>query len=334
VQGFCFRYSADYHQIVTDIVARNADPRKWSTRLGLQKPDWVFFAGEVRPWEEAVLHVSAEAVVRGLNVFEGLKGYWQEDGRFGFVHLRRHYDRLTRSAALLYIPITFSYDEFESACFELTRALYRPDQDLYIRATLFVIEGHYGAGTRADLVLTGYQQEKDPPAPITMGVSTWRRASDVVMPPRIKTGVNYQVARLARIEGGRRGYEDMTLLNESGRVAESTAACVLMVRDGRVYTPPPSEGAMESITLDVLAELGDSLGIEFVRRPIDRTELYIADEFGLTGTLTEITLVPSLDDRALPEETPLLSMLAKRYRDAVKGVDYHSAVELAMVPPA
>jgi branched-chain amino acid aminotransferase len=319
---------------VTDIATRDPDPTKWGSRLRLQKPDWVFFAGKVRPWREAVLHVSSEAVVRGLNVFEGLKGYWQEDGRFGFVHLKRHYDRLISSAALLYIPVTFTYDEFAAACFGLTKALYQPAQDLYIRATLFVVEGHYGVGTRADLVLTGYQQEKEPPAPIAVGVSTWRRAPDVAMPPRIKTGMNYQVARLARIEGSSRGYEDMILLNESGRVAESTGACVLMVRGGRVHAPPASEGALESITLDALEELGASLGIEFVRRPIERSELYIADELGLTGTLTEITLVQSIDDRALPEETPVLSALAKRYRDAVKGVDYHPAVELAMVPPA
>jgi branched-chain amino acid aminotransferase len=316
----------------------HADPTKWSTGQGpgalrLQKPEWVFFAGKVRPWEEAVLHVSSEAVVRGLNVFEGLKGYWQVDGRFGFVHLERHYARLVRSATLLYIPVTFSYDEFKSACFELTRALYRPDKDLYVRATLVVVEGHYGVGTRADLVLTGYQQDKEPPLPITMGVSTWRRAADVAMPARIKTGMNYQVARLARIEGSSRGYEDMILLNGSDRVAESTGACVLMVRGGSVHTPPPSEGALESITLDVFFELGASLGVEFVRRPIERSELYIADELGLTGTLSEITPVQAIDDRELPEQTPLLSKLASRYRDSVKGVDPHPAVELAIVPP-
>jgi branched-chain amino acid aminotransferase len=322
---------------VSDVVRVDADPTKWSTGLGslrLQKPEWVFFAGQVRPWDEAVLHVSTEAVVRGLNVFEGLKGYWQQDGRFGFVRLKRHYTRLTRSAGLLYIPVTFSYDDFEGACVDLTRALYRPDKDLYIRATLFVVEGHYGAGTRADLVLTGYQQEQEPPPPIMMGVSTWRRAPDVAMPPRIKTGANYQVARLARIEGQSRGYQDMILLNEYGRVAESSAACVLMVRDGRVCTPPPSEGAMESITADVLTEIAASLGTEFERRPIERTELYVADELGLTGTLTEITLVQALDERPFPAETPVLSKLAGRYRDAVTGVEPHPAVELAMVPPA
>ena len=51
----------------------------------LQVPKYVYARGRVRPWEEAVFHVSSEAVVRGLNVFEGLKGYWQPDWSFGFV---------------------------------------------------------------------------------------------------------------------------------------------------------------------------------------------------------------------------------------------------------
>ena len=314
----------------------NADPTKWSTGLGslkLQRPEWVYSAGSVRPWEEAVLHVSSEAVIRGLNVFEGLKGYAQEDGSIGFVYLDRHYRRLCRSAQLLSIPVEVSYDEFERACTELTHALYRTDKDFYIRATLFVTEGHWGANTVADLVLTCYYQEQEAPAPITMGVSTWRRASDVTMPPRIKTGTNYQVARLARMEGRSREYEDMILLNEYGRVAESTVACVLVVRDGRICTPPPSEGAMESITVAGLEQIAADLGYELERRPLDRTELYVAEELGLTGTLTEITLVRSLDDRPLPEDTPILSGLLGRYREAVTGANPHPAVELAMVPP-
>jgi branched-chain amino acid aminotransferase len=322
---------------VSDVVRTHADPTTWSTGtapggLRLQRPDWVFFAGEVRPWEEAVLHVSSEAVVRGLNVFEGLKGYWQDHGGFGFVHLERHYGRMTRSARLLHIPMPVDYDEFERACFELTEALYRPENDLYVRATLLVVEGHYGVGTAADLVLTAYQQEKEPPEVIDMGVSTWRRPTDDSMPTRIKTGSNYQVARLARIEGQSRGYGDMILLNQSGRVAESTGACVLLVRDGRVCTPPPSEGALESITVDVVAQLAAALGVKFEHRPIDRSELYIADELGLAGTLTEITRVRSLDERPLPEKAGLLATLAKRYRDAVTGVEAHPAVELALMP--
>jgi branched-chain amino acid aminotransferase len=311
-----------------------SDPTKWlpkTSALQLQKPDVVFFAGEIRPWEEAVLHISSEAVLRGLNVFEGLKGYWQHDGEFALRSLGRHYERLQRSACLLHIPVPVSYEEFESACFEITRALYQPDNDLYIRATLFVIAGHWGEGSAADLVLTAYQQDSEPPDPVDVGISTWRRPVDVAMPSRIKTSTNYQVARLARIEGRSRDYEDMILLNQADRVAEATAACVLLVRDGAVFSPPPYEGALESITVQMVDDLCASLGIEFSRRPIERSELRIADELGLAGTLCEVTQVRSIDGMELPE-APVLSAIERRYRDAVRGSEPHPRVELDVLP--
>jgi branched-chain amino acid aminotransferase len=310
-----------------------SDPTKWGvSSLQLQRPEHVFFDGEVRPWEEASFHVSTEAVVRGLNVFEGLKGYWQDDGGFAWRTLRSHYERMRRSARLLHIPVDFDYDEFVDACFALTRAELRPEKDLYIRATLFAVAGHYGEGTVADLVLTAYSQDKEPPPEVDVGTSTWRRAPDVSMPARIKTSANYQIARLARIEGRDRNYEDMILLNQAGRVAEGLGACLLMVRDGCVYTPPPSEGALESITLDIVEELAASMEIDFARRPIERSELYIADELGLTGTLSEITLIRSIDEMRPTEEAAILPALERRYRAAVLGVEPHPSVELNVLP--
>jgi branched-chain amino acid aminotransferase len=227
--------------------------------------------------------------------------------------------------------VDFSYEEFVESCFALTRAELSQEKDLYIRATLFVVEGHKGEGTVSDLVLTAYKQEKDPPDPVDVGTSTWRRSPDVSMPIRVKTSANYHIARLARIEGRSRDYEDMVLLNQSGRVAEGIGACLLMVRNGRVCSPPPSEGAVESITLDMLRELGGSLDIPFDVRPVERSELYIADELGFTGTLTEITPIRSIDDMELPEDSPVLSALHQRYREAVKGTHPHPAVEMSLL---
>ena len=281
--------------------------------------------------DDAVFHISTEAVTRGLNVFEGLKGYWQPSGAFAWRTLERHYERMHRSAKLLYIPVDFSYEQFAGACFALTEAELRPEKDLYIRATLFVTAGHYGEGTEAELVSTAYQQEQEPPAPIDVGTSTWRRSPDLSLPARIKTSANYIIARLARIEGASRGYTDMILLNQEGRVAEGIASCLLMVRDGVVFSPPASEGALESITLAIVEALAEQEGISVVRRPIDRSELYIADELGLTGTLAEITRVRSIDDVALPEDAPVLDLLARRYRDVVTGVSAVPFVDLTVV---
>src|SRR5208283_4193099 len=214
---------------------------------------------------------------------------------FGIVAMPRHFARLQRSASLLHIPCPVDYPQFEQACHELVQLLYKPDSDMWIRAALYVVEGHWGEGTVADLVLTAYHQEKRPPEPVDVGISTWRRASDVALPPRIKTGANYQVARLARIEGRGRGYSEMVLLNQWDRVAEATGACVLMVRDGRVVTPPASEGRLESITVEIVRGICASIGIDFVERPIERTELYIAQELSLAGTLAELTPIRAID---------------------------------------
>jgi branched-chain amino acid aminotransferase len=201
-----------------------------------------------------------------------------------------------------------------------------------MRTTLFAIDGHWGEGTVSDLIVTAYHQDKQVPSPICIGTSTWQRSSDVSLPARIKTGTNYQVARLARIDGRARGCQEMVLLNQWGRVAEATGSCVLMVREGTIYSPPPTEGALESITLDIVAAMATSMGIKFESRPIDRTEILIADELAVCGTLHEVTLVTSIDGFTLSEKSPGLTAIQRRYLDAVRGVDPHPAVEMTALP--
>ncbi len=297
--------------------------------IKLQKPPYVFFGGKLRRWEEASFHVSTEAVVRGLNVFEGLKAYWQEDGSIGLVAVERHWRRLQRSARLLHIPFDMSLEDFDANCHALVAKLCRRDSDIWVRATLYVVEGHWGEGTVSDLVLTAYHQPKGFPDPLDIGVSTWRRASDLALSPRIKTSANYLVARLGKIEGKSRGYTEMVLLNDAGRVAEALGCCILMVRDGVVITPPASEGALESITVDIVEEFAKSMGIAFVRRPIERTELYVADEMALLGTLAELTPVKSIDGFTFDPARPIVSALTRRYFAAVRGEEPHDCVDLS-----
>src|SRR5262249_55514064 len=99
---------------------------------------------------------------------------------------------------------------------------------------------------------------------------------------------------------------------------------ILMVRRGKVATPPAWEGALESITVDILEALCGELGIDFERRPIDRSELLVAEEIGLAGTLAELTEVRSLDGQALPGARTIRA-LQQRYLDAVTGRKPHQA---------
>jgi branched-chain amino acid aminotransferase len=123
----------------------------------------------------------------------------------------------------------------------------------------------------------------------------------------------------------------MILLNQYGRVAESTGACLLMVRDGCVITPPASEGRLESITLEVVRRICHSLAIPFIERPVERTELHIADEIRLVGTLAELTPVSRVDEYELPATLPITNLIAETFWGAVRGTAPHPAVELTFI---
>jgi len=298
----------------------------------LQRPPFAYMKGGLVPWDEATIHIGSEALIRGISVFEGIKGYWRDDGQaFHLLALRQHYDRLCRSTLLQHLPFDMSYEAFEQACLTLVRALLKPEKDLWLRPTVFAVEGHWGEFTVTDLVITSYHQDKKRPEPIDIGISTWQRPLDTALPARIKSAANYQVGRFARIEGRRQGFSDMILLNSWGRVSEASASCVLISRGGRLSTPPPHEGCLESITIDILEALARSLGIPFERRPIDRTELAVADGVCLVGTLMELGRVRRLEARTLPEAEPMIERLADEFWACVRGVREHAAVSLVKV---
>jgi branched-chain amino acid aminotransferase len=299
--------------------------------IKLQEPKYVYMGGGLRLWKEATLHVGCEAVTRSVNVFEGLKGYWKPNGPFGIVRLRHHYERLCRSARLLHIPFDSTFEYYRDAILLLASELLEPNRDMWFRTTLYAIEGQWGEGTVADLVITAYHQDQKIPSPIKLGVSTWRRSPDVSLPARAKSGANYQVARVARIEGRSHGWQDMVLLNNSGRVAEATGSCLVMVRDGTICTPPATEGALESITLDIVEALAHSMKMPFVRRPIDRTELLVADEIAICGTLAELVLVEEIEDQPLNPNSRMLRSLQDRFFRAARNIEPHPFVELTLV---
>jgi branched-chain amino acid aminotransferase len=298
----------------------------------LQKPPYVYMNGKLVAWEDATIHASSEALIRGISVFEGIKAYWSHDGQeLRLLALQEHFERLQRSAMLQYLPFEMSYADFRHACLTLVKALMTPERDQWLRPTIFSVEGQWGEFTITDLVITSYHQDKKRPAPIAVGVSTWQRPADTALPARIKSPANYQIGRLARIEGRRHGFNDMILLNPANRVAEATGSCVVMVRAGTVVTPPTHEGCLESITVRIIEGLCRSLSIPFERRPIERTELLVADEIFLAGTLAELVRVSRFEGRSFSDSAPTLDKIADAFWACVRGESTHASVQLTPV---
>jgi branched-chain amino acid aminotransferase len=288
--------------------------------IARETPQHVFFRGRIQPWPDATIHLWSDAVVHGATVFDGIRGYRQPDGSIALVLLEAHVRRLLRSAKIFRFPYDGDAESIASACQAAARAVAEDADMVYVRPTLY-LEGHsYTVDReRAELFVPAFPESPREPRGIRVAFTVWRRAPDVALPARVKFGASYQLARLARLEAAERGLDDMIFLNSDGRVAEATGACLLIVRDGVVCTPPATEGALESVTVGAVERLCADLSIAFERRPVERTELFVADEVALASTAMEITPVEEVDGLAVERRSDLLAELWRHYRDAVTG---------------
>jgi branched-chain amino acid aminotransferase len=141
------------------------------------------------------------------------------------------------------------------------------------------------------------------------------------MPPRAKTGANYVNARLSRLQAKHGGYDDALLLNEAGQLSEAPGAAVFLVREGKLITPNITSGILESITRDTIIILARDRALTVEERPVDRTELAIADEVFLAGTAIEIVPVVNVDGLKVGNGGigELTAALQKAYDDTVNG---------------
>ena len=83
------------------------------------KSKYIWFNGEIIPWEDAQVHVMSHVLHYGSGVFEGIKCYNTDHGGAIF-KLNEHIDRLFESASTYNMKIPFSKQEIVSGCIDIT----------------------------------------------------------------------------------------------------------------------------------------------------------------------------------------------------------------------
>jgi branched-chain amino acid aminotransferase len=94
-----------------------------------------------------------------------------------------------------------------------------------------------------------------PPGPAAVIIARSIRRDENSPLSGIKS-LNYLPSILARIEAEERGAAEALLLNQAGRVAESSAATIFLHRQGEWLTPRRQDGALPGIRRAVLLEAG------------------------------------------------------------------------------
>ncbi len=291
--------------------------------------------GSLIRFEDATVHLMSPAMRYGLNVFEGLRAYWNgEAGQLYVFRLAEHLDRLAQSMRLLRFEPEFDMVEVTDAILELLRAdEHRANCHIRVTAYLDGLGDHHVAGPVSWCVFAGPRpRSRQTETGIRVQISSWRRMSDNAMSPRIKCGANYANARLARFQAKRDGYDDAVVLNEHGKIAEGPGACLFVVRRGSLVTPDLASGILESITRDTVIELAGEAGMTVEQRPVDRTELAAADEAFFAGSAAEILPVIEVDGIPIGSggRGPVTKTIQAAYFAAVEG---HTKLDRGWLTP-
>ena len=286
----------------------------------------IWFKGEILNVNDAKINVLAPTSQFGLNVFEGIPCYWNDEEKqlYAF-RLDEHYDRLIRSAKLIQIDNPYSKDEMKKALVDVVKAN-EYDENLSVRQTLFVDGfGSWGSADPVDMFVApiprGRTSAEYNKKGLNVCVTSWRRISDETLSPRIKCGANYINSRVGQREALRNGYDTCLFLNEAGKVSEGPGSCFFMVRNGELITPQLTDSVLESITRDTVIKIAESKGYRVVERTIDRTELYTCDEAFLCGSAMEMTPVLSVDKYVIGngDTGAITKELHMAYLDVVRG---------------
>ena len=288
----------------------------------------IWLKGEILNVNDAKINVLSPTSQFGLNVFEGIPCYWNEDeNQLYAFRLDDHYNRLLRSAKLLQLDCKYTKEDFTKALKDVIKAN-EYDENLSVRQTLFVDGfGSWGSEGPVEMFVApiprGRTSAEYNKKGLNCCITSWRRISDETLSPRIKCGANYINSRVGQREALRNGYDTCLFLNEVGKVAEGPGSCFFMIKDNTVITPQLTDSVLESITRDTVIQLAKHMGYKVIERSIDRTELYTCDEAFLCGSAMEITTVLRIDRYTIGngDTGNITKNIHLKYLDAVQGKD-------------
>lgn len=290
-------------------------------------PSNAYFKGKIVPYSEAKVGVLTHGFNYGTAVFAGMRAYWNAEGEQLYVfRARDHFKRFLNSGKLL----CMDFDETPESLTQITIDLLRADGhrcDVYLRPLAYKADEIVGVKLHDlqdefSIVAIPFERyvANDTNAHVT--ISSWRRVDDNMIPARGKISGAYANSAFIKTDALRAGFDEALVLTQEGHISEGSAMNVFMIRDGIVITPPVTENILEGITRrSVIELLREEIGVPVVERPIDRTEVYLCEEFFMTGTAAQITAVTKVDHRLVGsgQMGPITARLRELFQDVVRG---------------
>jgi branched-chain amino acid aminotransferase len=281
-----------------------------------------YLNGKFVAFDQANVSIATHALHYGTAAFGGMRGFVDEKNPNQTIlfRLKDHAKRLSDSAK--YLQADFSAEHIENAITELVKQN-KPTKPFYIRPLVYISD--LGIAPRVhdaekDLLIYGLEAGDYLKAEgVSVCFSSWSRQPDSSVPLRGKISGAYITSSLAKSEAVARGFDEAILLRIDGKVAEASAMNLFIVRNGTIITPGVEQDILEGITRRSVLEIARELNIPVIERAVDKTELYIADEIFLCGTMARITAVNKVESTKITPNGPITKQLSEVLNKIVTG---------------
>lgn len=301
-------------------VKPGVDSRAGGAAATAAKESTIYIDGKFYPESEAKISVFDHGLLYGDGVFEGIRFY------NGCVfRLEEHLQRLWDSARSICLDVPISRAEMTEALLESIRK--NDMREGYIRLLLTRGVGNLGLNPaqckKPSVIIIVAAIALYPKEMYEKGLSVvtcaTRRTNPASLNPAVKS-LNYLNNVMARIEANLAGADEALMLNDAGNVAECTADNVFVIKNGHIFTPPISAGALRGITRAVAFEIAAELGIRIKETDITRHDVFVADECFLTGTAAEVIPVIRADGRSIGtgKPGPISRRMIARFREITR----------------
>lgn len=265
----------------------------------------IYLDGKLVPEADAKISVFDHGLLYGDGIFEGIRIY---NGRV--FRLAEHLKRLYDCARAICLTIPISIEEMEEATLKTVGA--NGLRDGYIRLVVTRGVGSLGLNPyqcpKASVFIIASTIKLYPAEHYDNGLKlitcATRRPAPAALSPQVKS-LNYLNNVMAKIEALQAGCDEGIMLNEQGYVAECTGDNVFIIKNGVVFTPTISSGALDGITRRAVMELiTGKLGLVCNEVTMTRFDVYTSDECFLTGTAAEVIPVVEYDRRPIGSGKP------------------------------
>jgi len=254
-----------------------------------------FIDGKVMDLAKASVPLNDRGYLLGDGVFETMR---TSNGRV--FRLDDHAERMKRGLRAINLDASLE-GEFRDAVKSLVTAGKKAfGGELYVRVMVTTGPMEDVLGTGRGVTVTGLCK-KFKPYPMqyySTGIQLVlsRQRKDTRSPLSAVKTLSFLPYVAARRDAHGQTAHDAILLNEHDRVAEASTSNVFALKDGVVYAPGESEGAIPGVTRHAVLELVEDASLD-VREQLTLPDLKKAEEVWLTNTTGGIVPVTRFADK-------------------------------------